>query len=80
VQEVEKNRHFFTKKPNFLIEDIFFKKRPNILILLDERVCDGLHAVQGADHDDGRASTDDEAELPGIDFMKPFWPKFTDKT
>ena len=36
------------------------------LFLLDERVGNGLHAVEGANDDDGRTPADYEAELPGV--------------
>ncbi len=35
-------------------------------VLSDKRVCDGFHAVGGADERDGRASTHDEPELARI--------------
>ena len=36
------------------------------LFLLDERIGDGLHAVEWANDDDGRTSADDEPESPGV--------------
>jgi hypothetical protein len=49
---------------------VFRESERSSLFLLNERIGDSLHSVEGADDDDGGAAADDESEFSGRKNLK----------